>query len=822
MQPHWLRLRGFRGIRDGLQRDELVLDIDRLAGDAALVALTGSNGRGKTTILDNLHPYLALPSRVASVGAAGFSYYDHVYLPESEKELIWSQGCSRYRTHIVIRSSGRRRTEAFLFVEDGQRWVPATLPDGTLSDGKVETYTRCISALCGRPETFFASAFSAQGRTRALSGYRNAECKELLADLLGQDELQRWGQQASEVVRAVKSGLALLRHQQTEDDQEADRLAGRRQLLADAPARLARSQSASEESAQALRSAQQAHAACVQEHRQAEGRHRERERLRARRTTIIGQGRAALTSLEQQDQREVERYSALQRRVAQRSARAHERRMELQRRIAELQRALQDAPASRRAARRLDLAGRIERLRGDRVAHARETAQAWEATCQALGRHAERLAEIEQAAGQATLAVEDLRQRVGLTARVPCAGSELQGRCPLLGDAHRAGTLIPGAQERIDGLAAARREVTAERDALEARSHALAGARGALVRAERASGRARRWLQTLAVRAARAPDMVQAERALEDARQSLEGLSCEHRGALPDEAEEERGIAATREAIATQRQRQAAEFRSALDAIDDSLRALPAPWPEGQLERSAASLADAEQAAEAARNAQAAAVRDVAALHAMEAQAQEHRARRSALRRRVGRVEQALGVWATFARCLGNDGLVALAIDEAGPALAELANVLLLACYGPRFTVSIHTQVATAKGETREGFEIEVHDADAGQSKSVTMTSGGERVWIDACLTRAVALYLAQQGGCRYETLFSDEADGALDPERKRMWMAMKREVLRLGGYTREFFISQTPELAAMADAAIDLDAMACEVGEAAPCNAAP
>jgi len=71
-----------------------------------------------------------------------------------------------------------------------------------------------------------------------------------------------------------------------------------------------------------------------------------------------------------------------------------------------------------------------------------------------------------------------------------------------------------------------------------------------------------------------------------------------------------------------------------------------------------------------------------------------------------------------------------------------------------------------------------------------------------------VALYLAQHAGRRYDALFSDEADGALDPERKRMFMAMKREVLRVGGYQREFFVSQTPELTAMADAVIDLDAM--------------
>ena len=63
------------------------------------------------------------------------------------------------------------------------------------------------------------------------------------------------------------------------------------------------------------------------------------------------------------------------------------------------------------------------------------------------------------------------------------------------------------------------------------------------------------------------------------------------------------------------------------------------------------------------------------------------------------------------------------------------------------------------------------------------------------CLTRAIALYLAQNSVRRYETLFCDEADGALDAERKRMFLAMKREVLRLGGYKQEFFVSQTPEL---------------------------
>ena len=192
--------------------------------------------------------------------------------------------------------------------------------------------------------------------------------------------------------------------------------------------------------------------------------------------------------------------------------------------------------------------------------------------------------------------------------------------------------------------------------------------------------------------------------------------------------------------------------------------------------------------------------------------------RRERVRARCARVEDELGNWSLFARCMSNDGLIALAIDDAGPALSALANDLLLACYGPRFTVSIHTLLETAKGEQKEGFDIVVHDGDTGDSKSVSMMSGGERTLVELCLTRAIALYLARNTGRRYTTLFTDEADGALDPQRKRMFMAMKREVLRLGGYEREFFISQTPELTAMADAVIDIDALRADGCDADRC----
>ena len=103
MQPLTLTLKGFRGIRDGLGRDEVTLDFERLADGAQLIAIAGANGSGKTTILDSLVPFIGLPSRVAMAGPGGFSYYDHVYLPENVKDLTWAQEGRSYRSQIVIR-----------------------------------------------------------------------------------------------------------------------------------------------------------------------------------------------------------------------------------------------------------------------------------------------------------------------------------------------------------------------------------------------------------------------------------------------------------------------------------------------------------------------------------------------------------------------------------------------------------------------------------------------------------------------------------------------------------------------------------------------
>ena len=116
---------------------------------------------------------------------------------------------------LVVREGGRtmldaRWTEAYLHaLSDEGQWRPVCLDDGLVSDGKVETYSRCVESICGSADTFFTSAFSAQGK-RQLSTYRNAEIKSLLSDLLGQEEIRALGQRANDTAKLIKAGLSAI------------------------------------------------------------------------------------------------------------------------------------------------------------------------------------------------------------------------------------------------------------------------------------------------------------------------------------------------------------------------------------------------------------------------------------------------------------------------------------------------------------------------------------------------------------------------------------------------------------------------------------
>lgn len=809
MTPLSLTLKGFRGIRDGLGCDELTLDLERLADGARLIAIAGTNGRGKTTIMDNLTPYLSMPSRAATAGPGGFSYYDHVFLPESQKELKWAHEGRSYRSQVVVRMNGRRRTEAFLHSLNEQGcWEPVRLEDGTMSDGKIESYEQCVEAILGSAETFFTSVFSAQGK-RHLTTYKNAEIKSLLADLLGLERIREQGTKASETAKLLKTGLSAIRQEHDRLQSEVDRAVVEINQLGDTQQRITVARGNKEASQRAVDASREALAKTLADKAvamQTEGR---RTQLQEERRTTIDGGKAALATLDQQERRESERLAQLDRRIAQRITEMASQHKGLMEQRGKLDEILHDRQLIEHAVRRLPMQECVADKRESNINALRLELERRNKLSAGEKLLHERIAAIEREAGQAALKAQELTKRFGLTDQVPCAGTDLQGQCKLLGDAHEAKTLMPSADAQTKRLEAERHSLIEQRAIIQTEAAALAGTVEAKRIAEIKLRRTRNAISTLSLLAGRQRELTQANEALATVMAQILALPEIWNGETEEDTAERRSILQIRQDIVLQRATESTRHRESLGRIDAALIALPAPFDELQVTQAQRTVDQALHTVAEMDAAYMVTMRDQQRCEDLNQRRASVMQQLAVMDGRIAYIEKELGGWMLFAKCMGNDGLIALSIDDAGPTLAGLANDLLLACYGARFTVSINTLVETGKGEQREGFDIVVHDAESTESKSVSLMSGGERTWIDACLVRAVALYLKMNAGRCYATLFSDEADGPLDAEHKRMFMTMKREVLRLGGYAQEYFVSQTPELTAMADAIIDLDAMA-------------
>lgn len=806
--PLSITLNGFKGIRSGLGRDTLTLDLEAIAGDALLVAIAGANGRGKTTLLENLTPYLVMPSRAGSDGLGAFSYYDHVYLPESQKELIWSHRGRRYKTQIVFRLNGKRKTEAYLFESTGAAWKPVTLADGTPVDGKVDTYERAVNEILGPPETFFTSVFSAQGK-RPLSAYKNGEIKTLLADLLGLEEVRAEGARAAEMVRLLKAGLGVIRQEQ---GQAADALAKlERQVLAGAGS-ADKVQAAQVGKREAVRRAEEGQALVARVEAEAQAAvetERRRSELAAERARSVREQQEATRRLDEEGQRLARRAAAIGERVTSRQRQHAERRARLERQRQALREVAARAARIGWAGRRAETAAACVEARSDRLRVAQAEVSQVDALRGQQRLRRQELESIDREAGQLALRQADLGRRFGLAAQVPCAGTDLQGRCQLLANAREAQAMIPSVERQLAALGERKRQAL---EGLAATATELERTGDAAQRRNRCEQRleASQARQTkLALLAAKEGEVRQAVVTLSSVEEELSALP---EAAVPEtdeEAAERREIGAAQQRLAQERARSMASLQAALERIDVSLQALPPPFDQTRLAQARRSAAEATRLLRETEAVELAAVRLHEQSIGLHRQVEAAREQQSAADARAVGVERELGTWTLLAKCLSNDGVVALDIDDAGPTFSALANDLLLACYGPRFTLEVITQTETAKGELREDFDIIVHDGLRGEAKSLKLVSGGERVWINECLTRAIALYLSGNTGRQYGTLFCDEADGPLDPEHKRMFMEMKREVLRLGNYVREFYVSQTPELNAMADRIIDLDALA-------------
>ena len=143
--------------------------------------------------------------------------------------------------------------------------------------------------------------------------------------------------------------------------------------------------------------------------------------------------------------------------------------------------------------------------------------------------------------------------------------------------------------------------------------------------------------------------------------------------------------------------------------------------------------------------------------------------------------------WKQASDMLGPDGLQSVLLEAAAPAVADAANRMLHAGYGPRWTIRLEMQKVVGTGSNRrmaEDVRILVRDSqrldeippgddmEPGE-QDISSLSGGESVWVRAALAAAIAEVRASSTGLRFDTAVLDEADDGLDPDARSSYFQM-------------------------------------------------
>jgi DNA repair exonuclease SbcCD ATPase subunit/DNA repair exonuclease SbcCD nuclease subunit len=242
--------------------------------------------------------------------------------------------------------------------------------------------------------------------------------------------------------------------------------------------------------------------------------------------------------------------------------------------------------------------------------------------------------------------------------------------------------------------------------------------------------------------------------------------------------------------------------RSELESLAAEIEATPEPSPDPIAPDVAApqkAVSEAEKTAREKTSAIAVAEHELEA-----AQASASQVERLQIEQRATEAE--LGDWNRLTEDLGRDGLQADEIDAAGPGITADANDLLHTCHGPRWTIEVRTTRDSADGKRElEGCEIMVTDMQEGRVGEARTYSGGEKVILGEALSLSLAMLGCRRAQVEGPTLVRDESGASLDPENAPAYVKMMRRAADFIKADRVLFVSHSPLVIELADARVEM-----------------
>ena len=765
MELKKLRLRGFTGIKRGLGLEEINIDFSNITG---LAACAGANGLGKSTVLENLHPYNALASREGAL-------FNHVSRRDSEKELCFEYNGHDYKTLIKIDCQSGK-SEGFIW-KDGESVV----------NGKISTYSKYITEVFGSSNLFFNSVFCAQNATK-LSDMTTGQLKTLFAEFLRLDRLQGYEETSKQVINVlsgkvsqidvniaalqkrlegaedIKTGINVLEVLKIE--QETSK--------ADLSANLKAAQEEREKLKEVIARTEVLTSQIDEMKKTLQGMEDTRKLEEAENESTL----VKLRTQYQEISDEIRRMDAAWKNEAAIYA-AIENKKALKELIETITFSLDNAAHATVEAQAsvIDIEREIQELKSNVVLPESDATyqdikftlmscsqkiKAYEAQLQTLDVRDPECT--SKTCSFIVAALEAEKDLPGLKEKYQQAETAKNQRAmDLMNNAAVIGRTVA---EKEEGLKQARAQLKQQQDLQNLKRKELAEKRLELNRYQNLAGKQ----SEIAVAKSKKEDRV---KALEENKK--QGTAIAEAWKVKKQALDDQ-IAAQQNKIDEITASINVKAADTLDVINHHIESTANQIVETDRHISETTAKIAKLQGE---------LSGITEATEQLKKAQEEKSKVSA----------DIADWTYLKNACGKNGLQAMEIDGAAPIITGFANDLLSQAFGSLYTVKFQTQDENGK----ECLDI-ITITDDGEEVLLENLSGGQRVWVLMALRLAMTLLSKEKGGRNFETAFFDEMDGALDSYNAVNFVNLYKSFMQIGNFSTIPFISHKPECRSMAD----------------------
>lgn len=832
MKIHSVKVRGAIGFKKGLGVDEIDLDFTGLSG---LIALSGPNGMGKTTLLENLSPYRMMPSREGAL-------QHNFFLKDSFRDLTFEFGGDLYRTLVKMNAESGRG--------EGQVWKNG---EPQIKDSKRKDYDRYVAGLMGSSNLFYSSVFCAQDADK-MSDMTTGQLKALFVEFLRLDRLAGYeavAKQCGAILRGntvqversiedlekkikdlseVESSLKIKEEEAVELTQAIDDTKRSVNTEIEIIENLKETQAQNVVNLDRKRDLGKDIQAVMDERTVAYKRHSEQRQqdlktIETKRTTlitfqpIIVQKKAILEAdtkardLEEEIEDARECYDNAGQSLEELYRKADDQAQTLQVLEADLE-GLKNNPE-------------LEALWLD--------AEVYVQTIKNIEDEIKRLTEELNDSGP-----ENDFELVGLNSKIEACEKAMaildqRGECPVekpkcrfvvsaIDARNRVKSLEKQLQQRYKDIAKNQNDLSLRIDELRgAFSDNIYHLQGVALKINAFMDAANeKQDQTKSL-------IIEAKAALQDIRASITAVQMDREvigktiasykvdlGKVRELAQEKSKIeAAERETVGLEKDIQALKDKIGRDISDYNESDLASNSKLRKLEQRLAKvealiekdieekLKQAKKRRTAHEEADQSLKRQLGDIERQITVRKQRLQEREGLKKdlekaqtELGRIAAESAQWLYLQNACGKTGLQALEIDGVAPSITGYANDLLTSSFGPNFS----TKLITQDPETgKEILDVIVLRGD-GSETSFKKLSGGEKVWVLKSQRLGMTLISKEKSGRDFRTILCDEEDGSLDEEKSQSFVGLYKAVLDVGGFEDCFFISHNRDVISMAD----------------------